>query len=172
MKMFGLLRHLNREFFTALVATLPNDIISTRIRIVVLGWFDIKIEKPAYVYRNVLILGKVSIGRGSSISNNTSINGASAGIFIGKNVMIGPGCCLVAFDHGTNLAAGPMIRQPLDESAIIINDDVWIGANCTITRGVTIGTGSIVGANSVVTCDLRANCIYAGAPAKYIKNRN
>ena len=53
----------------------------------------------------------------------------------------------------------------------IIEDNVWIGANCIIMKGVIIGEGSIIGANSVVTKDIPAYSIAVGSPAKVIKNR-
>jgi acetyltransferase-like isoleucine patch superfamily enzyme len=64
-----------------------------------------------------------------------------------------------------------MIRQPLLEAPIVIEDDVWIGANCTITAGVTIRTGAIVAANSVVTRDVGVNEIVGGTPARLLKHR-
>lgn len=52
-----------------------------------------------------------------------------------------------------------------------IEDDVWIGVGCTILSGVTIGIGSIVAAGSVVTKDVEPYSIYAGNPARKIRNR-
>ena len=64
-----------------------------------------------------------------------------------------------------------MIMQPYDLQPIVIDDDVWIGSNCTITAGVHIGTGSIVGANSVVTKDVPPYSIVGGVPATVIGTR-
>lgn len=55
---------------------------------------------------------------------------------------------------------------------IIIDDDVFIGANCIILKGVCIGKKSIVGAGSVVTKNIPANEIWAGNPAKFIKKND
>ena len=85
--------------------------------------------------------------------------------------MIAPGCIFVAFDHGFDRFDIPMNQQPFTEAPIIIEDDVWIGANCTITKGVRIQTGSIVAANSVVTKDVLPFSIVGGVPAKLIKSR-
>jgi acetyltransferase-like isoleucine patch superfamily enzyme len=54
---------------------------------------------------------------------------------------------------------------------VIIGDDVWIGCNSTVLRGVSIGTGAVIGANSVVTKSVPPYAIYAGIPAKLIKMR-
>lgn len=172
MNIVAVAKYLYREIAAASVALLPNDIISTRIRRVVLNTTGLRLAENVLIYRNVMVIGCVTIGRNSSVSNNTSINGARAGITIGANVMIAPGCCIVAFDHGTEFGTIPMIQQPLIERPIVIGDDVWIAANCTITKGVTIGTGAIIGANSVVTKDVPPFGVAAGVPARLIKFRN
>ena len=55
---------------------------------------------------------------------------------------------------------------------ITIEDDVWIGAQCVILKGVTIGARSIIGAGSVVTKSISPDCIAAGNPCKIIKKLN
>jgi len=57
-----------------------------------------------------------------------------------------------------------IVRKP-----VMIEDDVWIGANCLILKGVTIGKGSIIGAGSVVNNDVKPFSIYAGNPAVFVK---
>ena len=54
---------------------------------------------------------------------------------------------------------------------VVIEEDVWCGANVTILKGVTIGRGCIVAAGAVVTKDLPPYCIAGGVPAKPIKSR-
>ena len=60
--------------------------------------------------------------------------------------------------------------ETIEESPVIIGDDVWVGCNCTILKGVKIGNGSIIGAGSVVTKDVPAGVMAAGNPARVIKN--
>ena len=55
-------------------------------------------------------------------------------------------------------------------SPVVIDDDVWIGFNCTILKGVKIGKGSVIAACSVVTKDVPPNVIVAGNPAKIVKS--
>lgn len=59
----------------------------------------------------------------------------------------------------------PMINQNLIGAQITIEEDVWISTNCTITKGVTIATGSIRGANSVVTKNMEPFTIAGDIPA-------
>ena len=54
-------------------------------------------------------------------------------------------------------------------SPIVIEDDVFIGVNCIILKGVTIGARSIIAAGSVVTKSIPADCIAGGNPAKVIR---
>lgn len=85
--------------------------------------------------------------------------------------MIAPNCVLVAFDHGFRNLEIPMIDQPYEDAPVVIDDDVWIAANCMITKGVILGKGCIVGANSVVTKDMQPFTIVGGVPAKVIGTR-
>lgn len=170
-KILKILKLLFWEWSTGISSLLPNDFFSNKIRFYVYRSNGVKLAKNVLIYRNVLILGNVSIGENSSISNNTCISGAAAGVQIGGDVMIAPGCCINAFDHGIKLDAGPMIRQVNNEAPVVIEDDVWIAANCTITKGVTIGTGAIVAANSVVTKNVAPYSIVGGVPAKLIGMR-
>jgi len=56
-----------------------------------------------------------------------------------------------------------------DSAPIIIGRNVWVGANVRICKGVTIGDGSVLAANAVITKDVPANCVAAGNPAKIVK---
>ena len=170
-KLLAGLRYLGREWLMAFLASLPNDVYSCRVRQAILLRLGFDIAPGALIYRHVLLLGRIQMGTGSSVSNNSCLSGALAGIRIGRDVMIAPNCCLVAFNHGAALNGTPMRLQPLVEAPIVIEDDVWIGANCTITAGVTIRHGAIIAANSVVTRDVGPNEIVGGAPARFIKHR-
>ncbi len=165
------LRHLGREYLSAIVSLLPNDVISCHLRRLAFNALGARIAPSARIYRNVLILGLVEVGERSSVSNNVTLSGAEAGIRIGKDVMIAPGCCIVAFNHGTALGAGPMISQDLIEAPICIEDDVWVGANSTVTAGTTLGNGAVVAANSAVVKDVPANAIFGGVPARLLRMR-
>ncbi|MEG0775203.1 sugar O-acetyltransferase [Clostridium sp.] len=88
-------------------------------------------------------------------------------IHVGKNVFIGPGTCLSCAGHAIDSkqrAEGIGNSKP-----IVIKDDVWIGANCTVCGGVTIGEGSIIGAGSVVTKNIPAGVIAVGNPCKVLR---
>ncbi|MFA5300555.1 MAG: acyltransferase [Lutibacter sp.] len=130
-----------------------------------------KIHKNTSISPNVRIQGKFEMGEGSSIAQNCSISGENAGVFIGKNVMIAPNVIIVAFNHGFESVEIPMVFQKNTEASVIIEDDVWIASNCTISKGVNIGKGSIIGANSFVNKDIPPYSIVGGVPARIIKYR-
>jgi len=114
---------------------------------------------------------EVIIGANSQINPYTVIYGG-VGVIIGENVMIAPHCAIAAGTHDFIQTKKPMIfGGNFNKGPIIIEDDVWIGANCTITDGVHIGKGAVVGANSVVTHNIKPYDVVGGCPAKVIKNR-
>ncbi len=67
------------------------------------------------------------------------------------------------------LEKGFQLENDLKEKEIIIKDDVWIGFNATILKGVTIGKGAIVGACTIVTEDIPDYAVVVGNPARIIK---
>ena len=112
---------------------------------------------------------KITIGDWTTIGYNVCLFSKS-NISIGKNCLIAPFCYFVDSDHGTDL--GSLIReQPMVTAPITVGDDVWLGTGVIVTKGVTIGSGAIVAAGSVVTKDIPPNTVFAGSPAKFIRNR-
>jgi len=93
-------------------------------------------------------------------------------IIIHNNVMIGGGTCIYDTDFHSLSAADRLSDkdEKIVSGAVVIEENVFIGANCTILKGVTIGNNSIVGACSVVTKSIPSNEIWAGNPAKFIKS--
>ncbi len=103
------------------------------------------------------------IGNGVFINSNVTFIDA-APIEIGDHTMIAPGCVFTTVNHPQDAAE----RRGFHCSAtpIRIGHDVWIGANCTVFPGISIGDNVIIGANSVVNRDIPSNSVAFGAPAK------
>lgn len=110
------------------------------------------------------------VGDGSNIGAYSFV-GCSGFIEIGSNVMMGPRVTLLAETHNHGSTDVTIKSQGTSRSFITIGDDCWLGANSTILPGVTIGTGSIVGAGSVVTEDVPSFSLVAGVPARVIRSR-
>lgn len=111
-------------------------------------------------------------GSGLTIDKDTFINhecffDLSAPIKIGNNCNIGMRCCFITGTHQIGDAdrrAVSNVKKPIS-----IGNGVWIGANVTVLAGCVIGDGCIIAAGSVVTKDCEPNFIYAGVPAKKMK---
>jgi acetyltransferase-like isoleucine patch superfamily enzyme len=92
-------------------------------------------------------------------------------IVIGKYCLIAANTCIID-SHGHSTLDTDKLRRHLTKDIpreIIIEDFVWIGLNCIITKGVRIGEGSIIGCGSIVTHDIPAWTLAAGNPAKVIR---
>ena len=116
--------------------------------------------------------GKIEIGNNVNINYNTNINASNNGeIKIGNNVSIGQNSVIRASDHKYEEKNVPIIDQGHSPGKIIIGDDIWIGANCVITKNVSIGSHSIINAGSIVTRDVEENSIVGGNPTKLINKK-
>lgn len=91
-------------------------------------------------------------------------------IQIGCRVLVGANCTITDTDfHPLEPAARQQDILAGEHRPVVIEDDVFIGMNCLILKGVTIGRGSVVGAGSVVTKDVPAGVVVAGNPARVIR---
>lgn len=111
-----------------------------------------------------IVLGdRVFIGAGCEFNINH-------GITIGNDGLIASGCRFVDHDHSFEIGE-PMNRQQGKGKSIIIAEDVWIGCNVVVLKGVEIGKGAIVAAGAVVTKSILPGEIWGGVPAKKIGER-
>lgn len=119
----------------------------------------------------------LSVGDGTSIPKGATLYCTDAPLTIGRKVIFGPRPTIVTGDHRTNLIGKYIIdvtteeKLPENDLPVVIEDDVWCGANVTILKGVTIGRGSIVAAGAVVTQSFPPYSVIGGVPAKLLKMR-
>lgn len=122
----------------------------------------------------------VALGHGITFCNPSSIR-AGAGSFInnqvyfdagpiklGTNVTVGPRAMFVTGNHGI----GPSARRAADGAhrGITVGAGAWIGAGVIVLPGITVGAGSIIGAGAVVTADCLPDSVYAGVPARKLRD--
>ena len=127
-------------------------------------------ETPSPEMRNfILRLLGAKVSKNAMISYNFILFDASKAhnLIIKKNVSIGPRVTMIT--HSDPYPSALRNVYPPVDKTIIIEEDVWIGANVTILPGVRIGPFSIVAAGSVVTKDVPPFTVVAGAPARVIK---
>lgn len=128
-------------------------------------------ENSSITYKNTYIGNDVSIGA------NACFMSTRAKIHIGNHVMFGPRVFIITGNHRIDILGKYMKnikdneKFAEDDQDVIIKDDVWIGANSIILKGVTIEEGSVIAAGSIVTKDVAPYTIVGGAPAKLIKMR-
>nr|WP_251137413.1 CatB-related O-acetyltransferase [Exiguobacterium sp. s150] len=140
---------------------------------------ELCLGKKSSISKNVSVRNRVSIGNHSYINSGSYI---SEGVKIGNFTSISYDCKISPSEHPTNfISTSPRFYGNSDilNNQIVfqqkkgseIGNDVWIGANCIILRGVNIGDGAIVAAGSIVTKDVLPYSIVGGVPAKLIKMR-
>ena len=111
------------------------------------------------------------LGRLCGINSFVFISAGDASIIIGDYVRIAPHVYIGAGNKGFDDPNKLILEQEKVGKGIVIEDDVWIGANCVILDGVCIGRGSVIGAGTVVTREIPPLSIAVGNPARVIRKR-
>jgi acetyltransferase-like isoleucine patch superfamily enzyme len=142
------------------------------------------IGKNTIIHGNLIVFGfggEIEIGDNTFIGPNTNIWSAKK-IKIGSYVLVSHNVNILDnishpknhiermkdWDHIRTIGLREKNDYDLKEQEIIIEDNVWLGYNCSVNRGVTIGKGAIIGSNTIVTKDVPAFAILVGNPAKII----
>lgn len=156
-----------------------------------LQFFYMKKGKNSVIYRSVrkdiVPFNGFSLGKSSVIEDYTIINNAVGEIIIGNHTRIGMGNTIIgpvmignnvilaqnvvisALNHNFEDVLTTINQQGVKTDQIIIEDDVWVGANSVILSGVHIGEHVVVGAGSVVTKDIPSYSVVIGNPARIVK---
>ena len=114
-------------------------------------------------------VGDVIIGNHSRIGMGNTVIGP---VSIGNGVIFAQNIVLSGLNHGYQDVHMAIKNQPVTKSQIIIEDEVWIGANSVVVAGVTIGKHSVIAAGSVVTKDIPSYSVAVGNPCRVIKQFN
>jgi len=139
------------------------------------------LENYNVIFSNTNIINSV-LGDHSFIQKNSMIINVDIGKFCSVAPGVHVGLAQHAIAHVSSHPAFYLLNTPLVKTfsrsdlfstmqRTSIGHDVWIGQNAMIMGGVTIGTGSIVGAGSVVTRDIEPYAIVTGTPAKIVRYR-
>lgn len=143
-------KSLVRSIFTQLVGKVGNNLRLGLPFYCGFG-FNIEIGNNFISNRNVMILD-------------------NAKVTIGDNVFIGPNVSIYTAEHPVDFPTRNLDLEYAEP--ITIGDNVWIGGDCVIIAGVTIGSGSVIGAGSVVVKDIPPNCLAVGNPCRPVRKIN
>jgi len=134
--------------------------------------YNVKIKPSSSVYFG---LENLSIGNDVTIPRYAHIFCTEAPLKIGNKVIFGPAPTIVTGNHRTDVVGTFIVdsnkKLPENDKDVIIEDDIWVGANVTILMGVIIGRGSVVAAGAVVNKSCPPYSIIGGVPAKVLKFR-
>lgn len=128
-------------------------------------------ESSDFIYSHIYIGDDVYIGPRACFMASV------ANIYIGNKVVFGPNVTIRGGDHIFDIPGKYILdftdkdKRPEDDKNIEIEDDVWVGTNVTILKGVKLGRGCIVAAGAVVTKNVPPYVIFGGVPAKFIGKR-
>ena len=160
------------EFLMGVLFSLPRYPALNFFKALLLRAMGARIGHGVVFYPGVWI----APGRNLVLGNNVDLAKdvlitTSGHVSIGDRSLIGYRTQILSTNHTI-----PPIGEPFPISGdellpVSIGADVWIGANCIITPGTSIGEGAVIGAGSVVTKNIPANAIAAGVPARVIKMR-
>jgi maltose O-acetyltransferase len=142
--------------------------VPNRFRAKLLRIFGVKIGKGVHIHSGVRFRdGSVSIGNGVFINRGCGFDPGSAEIRVGDNVALGEGVLLLGASHHVGPSSN---RAKGTKSApISIGSGSWVGARTVVLGGVSIASGCIIGAGSVVTKSTEPDGVYAGVPARLLR---
>lgn len=111
-------------------------------------------------------VGDVIIGNHTRIGLHNTIIGP---VSIGSHVNLAQGITITALNHNFDDSEKRIDQQGISTKEVVLEDDIWVGANAVILPGVTIGTHAVVAAGAIVTKDVPPHSLVAGVPAKVIR---
>jgi acetyltransferase-like isoleucine patch superfamily enzyme len=114
--------------------------------------------------------GEVRIGAKTVLGQECTIS-AYQHVSIGEQCVVADRVMMIDFDHNVAEVERPIRLQGIYKRDVRVGNNVWIGYGAQILRGASVGDNAIVGASAVVTRDVPANAVVAGAPARVIRMR-
>lgn len=148
-------------------AIVISEIVPNRLRPRLLRRLGLSVSTNVMIGADVTFAPPrdVAMGAGTFINREVFIDGV--GVSLGRNVYLGPRVMLITAAHpigSPGLRAAPGAPRPVQ-----IGDGSWLGAGAIILPGVTVGAGCVIAAGAVVTKDCEPNGLYAGVPARRVK---
>ncbi|KAI9132384.1 acyltransferase [Acaryochloris sp. CCMEE 5410] len=139
--------------------------------VIITNKYNFNAGSQSSIYHSCYILnekGFFSIGNNSHLAAFCYVNVLQGSVSLGDDVAIGPGTKIIAYSNHYNF--GKKVTAEKKTKDIVIKNNVFIGANCTILPGTIINENVIIGAGAVVKGELEENSIYVGIPCKKIRS--
>jgi acetyltransferase-like isoleucine patch superfamily enzyme len=130
-----------------------------------LGPYTTMIGPPPFALGDGIRMGH------NSAADAYSFIGGGGPVLIGNNVIMGEHVSFHPVNHKFDQIDIPIRDQGTSRKGIIIEDDVWVGANATFLDGAHVGRGSVIGAGSIVRGEIPPYSVAVGTPAKVIRSR-
>ena len=163
---------LREAVFLVLANHLPRLWLLDRYRAAVYRLAGMDVGRGSTIYGPVGVrpyggCRQISIGRDTFLNVDTAFTVVYDRVRIGDRVQIGPRVAFETMGHG--LVYVPGEGRGRTSAPIVVEDEVWIGANAVILQGVTVGRGAVVAAGAVVTRDVAAYTLVGGVPARVLR---
>lgn len=149
-----------------------RSLIRRRVRMDIMPFNDFRLGADSTIEDFSTVnngVGNVHIGDRTRIGMSNVLIGP---VQIGNDVMFAQNIVLSGLNHGYEDVSVVPHKQKVSTAPIIIEDEVWLGANVVVVAGVTIGKHSVVAAGAVVTKSIPAYSVAVGNPAKVLKQYN
>lgn len=170
---FHVLLVISYEFLMTLLFSLPRYHFCSSLKAAFLRILGAEIGKKPTFYPGVWITPARNLFVGDNVDFALDVLiTTGGGVTIGDRVLIGYRTQILSTNHNIPNHRKPIFGSGHNKKPVVIENDVWIGANCIILPGVTIGEGAVIAAGSVVTKSVLPFTIVAGVPAKAIKQRD
>lgn len=163
---------LNPKYLNYLIRSIPNSLWPIRWLIIKKSLKKIGVNFKFGYNSEFSDHRLIEIGNNVFMGQNTVIN-TNVPVIIGDNVMFGRSVTIIAGDHKINEIGIPMryVKTGGENLPISIENDVWIGSNVLILKGVKISEGCVIGGGSVVTKSMPPYSVCVGNPCRPIKKR-
>lgn len=145
-----------------------DDVVGRWVRSRMLRWWGAAVDRTASFHGGTYFSNPRNLRAGQRVFvNRNCYLDAHAAIVLGNDVVVGHNTRIVTSNH----EIGPSSRRAgaVTARAVHIQDGAWLGADCIVLPGLTIGPGAIVAAGSVVTTDVEPDVLVAGVPAKVVR---
>lgn len=156
-----------------LIFSMPRFRLLNYVKAMFLRAVGAKIGRRVVFYPGVWICTgrNLEIGDDVDLALDVLIT-TDGGVVIGARTLVGYRAQIISGNHVVPGGRLPIFNAGHVKRPVVVGADVWIGAQCVVLPGVTIGEGSVIAAGSVVTRDIPAFSIAAGVPARVIRERD